>query len=88
MGVAGGSEVGETAGGGVTGVRSARGGGSLGRVTSGGFSPTLGRPIALAFVGAAHSAPGARLQAVVRGKPQPATVTALPFVPHRYHRNP
>ena len=63
-------------------------GASIGRITSGGFSPTLGRPIALAFVDAAHAEPGAGLQAVVRGRAQPAVVTPTPFVPHRYVRNP
>jgi aminomethyltransferase len=63
-------------------------GSPVGQITSGGFSPTLGRPIALAFVDPRHSAPGARLHAIVRGKPQTALATSLPFVPHRYVRNP
>jgi aminomethyltransferase len=58
----------------------------IGRVTSGGFSPSLGHPIAFAFVPPAFAAPGARLTAIVRGKAQAAEVVALPFVPHRYAR--
>jgi len=58
----------------------------VGRVTSGGFSPTLGHPIALAFVDAAHAVPGTSLFAEVRGKRLPATVARPPFVPHRYYR--
>ena len=60
----------------------------VGRVTSGGFSPSLGAPIAMGFVPPALSAPGTRLSVIVRGKAQPAEVTALPFVPHRYVREP
>ncbi len=66
----------------------AQDGSPTGVITSGGFSPTLGRPIALAFVEPRHSAPGHRTQAMVRGKAQLATVTTLPFVPHRYVRKP
>ena len=57
-----------------------------GRVTSGGFSPTLGHPIAMAYVAAAHAAPGTPLAIEVRGRRLDATVVPLPFVPHRYHR--
>lgn len=60
----------------------------IGRVTSGGFSPSLSRAIALGFVPPAHSAPGTKLAVLVRGRSQPAEVTALPFVPHRYVRKP
>ena len=60
----------------------------VGRVTSGGFSPSLSQPIALAFVPPALAAPGTCLQALVRGKPQPAEVVTLPFFPHRYARQP
>jgi len=58
----------------------------IGRVTSGGFSPTLGRAIALGFVPPAYAAPGTRLQVAVRDRLQPAEVAPLPFVPHRYVR--
>jgi aminomethyltransferase len=62
------------------------GGVVIGRVTSGGFSPTLSRPIAMGFVPPALSEPGTHLSVIVRGKTQPATVTALPFVPKSYAR--
>jgi glycine cleavage system T protein (aminomethyltransferase) len=58
----------------------------VGSVTSGGFSPTLGHPIAMAFVAAAHSSEGTELEIEVRGKRLSARVVAMPFVPHRYHR--
>ena len=60
----------------------------VGRVTSGGFSPSLGAPIAMGFVPPALAEPGAALGVVVRGKRQRAEVAALPFVPHRYRRKP
>lgn len=58
----------------------------VGEVTSGGFAPTVNAPIAMGFVTAPHSASGTHLEAEVRGKRVPVTVTTLPFVPHRYHR--
>ena len=58
----------------------------IGRVTSGGFGPSVGGPIAMGYVEAAHAAPGTALSLVVRGTARPARVTALPFVPHRYFR--
>jgi aminomethyltransferase len=58
----------------------------VGAVTSGGFSPTLGHPIAMAYVEAAHSADGTGLDIEVRGKRLSARVVPMPFVPHRYHR--
>jgi len=60
----------------------------IGKVTSGGFSPTLGRAIAMGFVPPAFAAPGTRLSVSVRGRAQPAEVTPLPFAPHRYFRKP
>ena len=60
------------------------GGGGI--VTSGGFSPSLERPIAMAYVPVAKSAPGSAVQLEQRGKIFTGTVVALPFVPHRYHR--
>ncbi len=58
----------------------------VGVVTSGGFSPTLGHPIAMAFIDAAHAAQGTSLEIAVRTKRLPATVSPMPFVPHRYYR--
>ncbi len=58
----------------------------VGAVTSGGFSPSLGHPIAMAYVDTACSVPGTRLELDNRGRRLPATVVPLPFVPHRYHR--
>ena len=60
----------------------------VGRVTSGGFSPTLSYPIAMGFVPPALKAAGTRLNVFVRGKAQAAVVVAMPFVPHRYVRKP
>ncbi len=62
------------------------GGDEAGIVTSGGFGPTLNAPIAMGYVRRDLSEDGTRLDLMVRGKPLPATVVALPFVPHRYAR--
>ena len=59
---------------------------SIGKVTSGGFGPSLGAPIAMGYIERDFAAPGTPVALVVRGKDLPASVTALPFVPHRYHR--
>jgi aminomethyltransferase len=56
----------------------------IGEVTSGAPSPTLGRPIAMAYVDAAHAAPGAPGVAVdIRGSHEPFEVVALPFYKRR-----
>jgi aminomethyltransferase len=60
----------------------------VGVVTSGGFAPTLGAPIAMGYVPPALAEPGTRLAVDVRGRRQAAEVTPMPFVPHRYHRGP
>ncbi|MEO6942775.1 MAG: glycine cleavage system aminomethyltransferase GcvT [Terrimesophilobacter sp.] len=52
---------------------------TVGAVTSGALSPTLGYPIAMAFVDPQYSEPGTVLDLDVRGSRIPATVTALPF---------
>jgi aminomethyltransferase len=59
---------------------------TIGRVTSGTIGPTVGKPVALAYVPTALASPGTRLDADVRGKRQPMQVAALPFTPHRYFR--
>ena len=61
-------------------------GAAIGRVTSGGFSPSLGSPIAMAYVPADMAAPGTMLEIDVRGRRIAATVAPMPFVRHRYHR--
>ena len=58
----------------------------VGRVTSGGFAPTVGAAIAMAYVPVALAAPGTRVRLVQRGKIHAGVVTPMPFVPHRYHR--
>jgi aminomethyltransferase len=61
-------------------------GNEVGRITSGGFSPSLQRPIAMGYVAATLAAPGTALKLSQRGKLFDATVAPMPFVPHRYHR--
>ncbi|MGH2411345.1 MAG: aminomethyltransferase family protein, partial [Chloroflexota bacterium] len=54
-------------------------GGEIGRITSGGYSPTLGKGIALAYLPPAQSAVGTKLQVIIRDQPHPATVVKTPF---------
>ena len=61
-------------------------GNEVGRITSGGFSPSLQRPIAMGYVGIRFAEPGTALKLEQRGKLFDARVTTMPFVPHRYHR--
>jgi aminomethyltransferase len=58
-------------------------GAKVGTVTSGGYSPTLGHGIALAYLPSALVEPGSSLELAIRGRPVPAQVVALPFVPAR-----
>ena len=59
---------------------------TIGTITSGGFGPTVNGPVAMGYISSSHGTPGTKVQLVVRGKPMPAEVVALPFVPHRYFR--
>jgi aminomethyltransferase len=61
-------------------------GSEVGRVTSGGFAPTLQKPIAMAYVPTALAEPGTRITLAQRGKIHSAEVVKMPFVPHRYVR--
>jgi aminomethyltransferase len=61
-------------------------GNEVGKVTSGGFSPSLQRPIAMGYVATGLAEPGTPLKLEQRGKLFDARVAAMPFVPHRYHR--
>ena len=61
-------------------------GAAIGKVTSGLLGPSINQPIALGYVKPEFSAIGARVNAMVRGKPVPMELTATPFVPARYYR--
>ena len=61
-------------------------GNSVGSITSGGFGPTVQGPVAMGYVSADHAEVGTKLNLIVRGKAQPATVAALPFVQQNYKR--
>lgn len=63
-------------------------GSEIGRVTSGTFSPSLQRPIAMGYVATGQAEPGTALTLSQRGKVFDATVAPMPFVPHQYHRKP
>jgi aminomethyltransferase len=58
----------------------------IGTVTSGGYGPTLGAPIAMGYVEPGFAAPGTRLALSVRGQDLAAATAPMPFVPHRYKR--
>ena len=61
-------------------------GNEVGRVTRGGFSPSLQRPIAMGYVATPFAEDGTALKLEQRGKLFDARVAPMPFVPHRYHR--
>ena len=63
-------------------------GNEIGRITSGTFSPSLQRPIAMGYVATAHADAGSALKLEQRSKIFDGIVTAMPFVPHHYHRKP
>ncbi len=58
----------------------------VGVITSGGFAPTVGAPIAMGYVATPHASEGTKLEADVRGKRIGLTVAPMPFVPHKYVR--
>ncbi len=59
---------------------------AIGHVTSGGFGPTLGAPVAMARLASPLTEPGTRVWGEMRGKRFPAVVSALPFVQQTYKR--
>ncbi|MDB5657182.1 MAG: glycine cleavage system protein [Tardiphaga sp.] len=59
---------------------------SIGSVTSGGFGPSAGAPIAMGYLPTAQAADGTTIFAELRGQRVPMRVTAMPFVPHSYKR--
>jgi len=59
---------------------------TVGVVTSGGFGPTHGGPVGMAYVDTEHAVAGTDFDILVRDRPRPATVTKMPFVEQRYYR--
>lgn len=58
----------------------------IGIITSGGFSPSLQKPIAMGYIATKYSSTGTQVNAMVRGKSRPLVVSSMPFVPQRYYR--
>lgn len=58
----------------------------IGKVTSGGFGPSAGGPIAMGYVETQFSVPGTKINLIVRGQPMPAEIVELPFIPNRFKR--
>jgi len=58
----------------------------IGKVTSGGFGPSVNGPVAMGYVETASSLPGTKINLIVRGQPMPAAIVSLPFIPNRFKR--
>ena len=63
------------------------GGNAIGEITSGGYGPSVGGPIAMGYVDAAFSDPDTPVNLMVRGKALAAKVAKLPFVEQRYYKS-
>jgi aminomethyltransferase len=61
-------------------------GNTIGEITSGGFGPTVGGPVAMGYVTRKNFKAGTPLNLIVRGKARPAKVVKMPFAPHNYKR--
>jgi aminomethyltransferase len=68
------------------GVEIAVDGRIIGKITSGGFGPTVNMPVSMGYVETAFAKPGQKLDLMIRGQARPAEVVALPFAPHRYKK--
>ncbi len=62
------------------------GGRAIGRVTSGGFAPSLAAPVAMGYLESAYAAAGTQVELLIRGEGRPAVVAPLPFLPSRHYR--
>ena len=62
-------------------------GATIGEVTSGGYGPSVGGPIAMGYVASAYAKPGTSVSLLIRNKTLAGRIVDLPFVPHRYHKN-
>lgn len=61
-------------------------GNEIGHVTSGGFGPTTGTPVAMGYLNAGHTKIGTEVTLMVRGKPRPASIVVMPFIEKRYRK--
>ena len=61
-------------------------GNPVGQVTSGGFGPSLNKPIAIARIKSKYNDNQSKLFAIVRGKRVAVNVVNMPFVKHNYYR--
>jgi aminomethyltransferase len=61
-------------------------GNTVGEITSGGFGPTVSGPVAMGYVSLPFANEGTQIQLIIRGKPQPAKVCAMPFITPNYKR--
>ena len=59
----------------------------IGEITSGGYGPTIQGPVAMGYVASAFADAGREVTLMVRGKPLPAHIAPLPFVPNRFHKS-
>lgn len=59
---------------------------TIGTITSGGYGPTIGGPVAMGYVSNGHEDVGSKINLIIRGKAQPAEIVALPFVKQNYKR--
>lgn len=58
----------------------------IGKVTSGGFGPSVGGPVAMGYVERAFAKSGTDINLIIRGKVMPAKTVKLPFVPNNFYR--
>ncbi len=58
----------------------------IGNITSGGFGPTVGGPVAMGYLATAHASPGTTVYGELRGKRLPLTVTKMPFTLANFKR--
>lgn len=70
------------------GYKIIQGGRGIGSVTSGTFSPTLQRPIAMGYVDPEYGTPGTRVELDIRGRREPASITKLPFYKREQPKGP
>lgn len=62
------------------------GGAKVGTVTSGGFGPSVEKPVAMGYIASEHAASGTKIDLMVRGKARAAEVCDLPFIQPNYKR--